>query len=49
MYEYMLNFTHKRNADPNDIVISFIQFQNFDDRLFNWVLPEADPEMNILV
>lgn len=47
MNEYVL--THKRNANPNDIAISFIQFQNFDDRLFNWVLPEAGPEMNISV
>lgn len=49
MNEYMLSFTHKRNANPNDTAISFIQFQNFDDSLFSWVLPEAGPAMNISV
>ena len=44
-----VHFTHKWNANPNNIEISFIHFQNSDDRLFNWFLPEADPKTNILM
>lgn len=40
---------HKRNANSNYTEMSFIQLENFDDSLFDWVHPEADPETNILV
>ena len=42
MYENTLSFIHKKNASSNYTVISFIKFQKFDDRLLDWVLPEAE-------